>query len=391
MLNLEEAWERLLALAPKREATMVPLLSAQQTRYLASDITAQRTQPPADLSAMDGYAVAGGTGTWERVGESRAGAPFGRALDEGQCVRISTGAHMPEGADRVLIQEDASIEGVTVTANEQPPAGAHIRAAGFDFRNGDVVLTKGMRLTPGVLALAAASGQECLPVIDPPSISVIDSGDELISAGAPCAPHQIPASNGLMVASMLHPYGGKVDLLGPVPDDMDALATALERAESSDILITSGGASVGDHDLIQDALREWGAELDFWRVAIKPGKPLMVATRGEQVILGLPGNPVSSFVTAFLFALPLIRAAMGAADPLPSHQTLIAAQDLPLTGSRRELLRAISDGTAATLAGSQDSSALRSLAIANCLIDRPAHAPAVRCGDPVQVYCLQNG
>ena len=391
MLSLEEAWERLLALAPKRHAALIGLMPFAPTRYLADDIAAQRTQPPADLSAMDGYALAPGDGPWTLAGESRAGAPFEGTLDAGQCVRISTGATMPKGADRVLIQENAKVEKGVVAASEQPIVGAHIRKAGFDFEFGDVVLTKGTRLNASVLALAAASGQQYLPLIEPPAVAVLDSGDELVPAGEPCEPHQIPASNGLMIGAMLHPYVGLVESLGPVPDDAHALAAALKRSEGSHILITSGGASVGDHDLMQQALKDWGAEIDFWKVAIKPGKPLMVATRGDQVIIGLPGNPVSSFVTCFLFALPLIRASMGATDPLPKHHTLTAAEDLPATVGRREFLRGYSDGAHVRLAGSQDSSALRSLAASNCLIDRPANAPVVRAGEPVTVYNLQNG
>jgi molybdopterin molybdotransferase len=194
-----------------------------------------------------------------------------------------------------------------------------------------------------------------------------------------------------MLAAMLAPLGCAVTRIGPVPDDATALAAALAQAEGADLLITSGGASVGDHDLIKPALADWGAETAFWKVAIKPGKPLLVATRGAQVVLGLPGNPVSSFVTAFLFALPLVRAAMGTADPLPLTRTLVTAEPLPGVGKRREFLRAVRDGDMARLAGSQDSSALSALALADCLIDRPANAPPLTPGSPVTVYPLQNG
>ena len=219
----------------------------------------------------------------------------------------------------------------------------------------------------------------------------MDSGDELARDPAACSEHQVPASNGAMIAAMLAPLGCEVLRLGPVGDDMAALEAALAAAEGADILITSGGASVGDHDLIKPALAGWGAQTAFWKVAIKPGKPLLVATRGAAVILGLPGNPVSSFVTAFLFALPLVRASMGDPDPLPRSLTLLAGEALPAIGPRREFLRAVSDGGAVRLAGSQDSSALSALAAADCLIDRPAHAPAVAAGEPVRVFPLQNG
>lgn len=391
LLALEDAQARLLALAPKRPSALLGIMPVALRRYLAQDITALRTQPAADLSAMDGYAVAPGSGPWQRVGESRAGAPFAGILETGQCVRISTGAIVPQGAASVLLQEDAGIAGAIISAEAPPPPGRHIRKAGFDFRAGDTVLTRGAAYSPAVLALAAAAGHGVLPWTLPPSVAVLDSGDELAPPGMSCAPHQIPASNGVMLGAMLYRYVGHVHSLGPVADDHADLAAALERAKDADILITSGGASVGDHDLIQQALKDWGASIDFWKVAIKPGKPLMVATKGDQIILGLPGNPVSSFVTAFLFALPLVRASMGDPHPLPRAITMRAGEDLPAVGRRREFLRAVCDGERVALAGSQDSSALSALAAADALIDRPAHAPAVRAGDPVSVFLLQNG
>jgi molybdopterin molybdotransferase len=391
LLGLEEAQARLLALAPRTKSVVTSIMPLASRRYLARDVTALRTQPAADLSAMDGYAITPGPGPWRRVGESRAGAPFAGTLTPGQCVRISTGAIVPEGAASVLLQEDARVEGDVIAATELPPIGKHIRKAGFDFRAGDRVLAKGAPYTPATLALAAAAGHGTLPWVEPPSVAVLDSGDELVPPGKPCGPHQIPASNGVMLGAMLYPYVGMVDSLGPVADDRDALAAALKRAEDSHILITSGGASVGDHDLIQQALKDWGAEIDFWKVAIKPGKPLLVATRGTQVILGLPGNPVSSFVTAFLFALPLVRASMGDPAPLPRAVPMRAGEDLPAVGPRREFLRGVLDDGVVRLAGSQDSSALSALAAADCLIDRPAGAPAVQAGEAVPVFYLQNG
>lgn len=389
-LGLEEAQVRLLALAPLLPVEAVPT-DAALGRFLAEDVRAARTQPAADLSAMDGYALAPGEGPWALAGESRAGTPFPGAIAAGQCVRISTGAIVPEGADRVLLQEDALRDGEMISAAELPPTGRHIRARGFDFHTGDLLLTRGNRITPGRLALALAAGHGTLAVTRRVRVAVMDSGDELARDPAACLPHQIPASNAAMIAAMLAPLGCEVTRLGPVADDRAALGAALQRAEGADILVTSGGASVGDHDLIKPALAEWGAETAFWRVAIKPGKPLLVARRGAQVILGLPGNPVSSFVTAYLFALPLVRTAMGDPDPLPRAVTMLAGEDLPAIGPRREFLRAVSDGESVRLAGSQDSSALSALAAADCLIDRPAHAPPVAAGEPVRVFRLQNG
>lgn len=389
-LALEEAQARLLALAPALPAEAVAT-GAALGRVLAQDLHAVRTQPPADLSAMDGYALAPGTGPWQLVGESRAGAPYREVLAENQCVRISTGAIVPPGADRVLLQEDALDEVGLVTATGMPPPGRHIRARGFDFHEGDLLLERGTRLTPARIALALAAGHGELAVARRVKVAVMDSGDELSADPAACLPHQIPASNAAMIAAMLAPLGCDITRIGPVPDDRTALAGALAAAEGADVLVTSGGASVGDHDLVKPALAEWGAETAFWKVAIKPGKPLLVATRGAQVILGLPGNPVSSFVTAYLFALPLVRAAMGAGDPLPRAVTMVAGEDLPAIGPRREFLRAASDGGEVRLAGSQDSSALSALAVADCLIDRPARAPALAAGEPVRVFPLGNG
>ncbi len=390
LLGLEEAQAHLLALAPQLPLETVPV-EAALGRFLAADLTAARTQPAANLSAMDGYALFPGAGPWRVVGESRAGAPYPAPLAPGEAARISTGSIVPEGADRVLLQEDAVREGDTVTATELPPPGRHIRARGFDFSAGDLLLACGTRITPARLALALAGGHGAVTVTHRLRVAVMDSGDELSADPAACLPHQIPASNAAMIAAMLAPLGCEVTRIGPVPDDHAALAAALSQAEAADILVTSGGASVGDHDLIKPALAEWGAETAFWRVAIKPGKPLLVATRGTQVILGLPGNPVSSFVTAFLFALPLVRASMGDPDPLPRAVTMIAGEDLPPTEKRREFLRASVEGDSVRLAGSQDSSALSALAAADALIDRPAGSPAAKAGEPVRVFLLRNG
>jgi molybdopterin molybdotransferase len=395
-LGLEEAQARLLAIAPLLSSMNVPAEQALG-RILAENLLAARTQPPADLSAMDGYALAGGEGPWTLVGESRAGSPHRGAISLGECVRISTGAMVPPGADRVLLQEDAANAAGQITATDLvPPPGRHIRARGFDFQAGDLLIPKGTRITPARLALALAGGHGTLSVTRRPRVAVMDSGDELSPDPANCLPHQIPASNAAMIAAMLAPLGCEVMRVGPVPDSREALAEALAQVADADILITSGGASVGDHDLIKPALADWGAKIAFWKIAIKPGKPLLVATRpkdsADQVILGLPGNPVSSFVTAFLFALPLVRASTGDPDPLPRAVSMIAGEDLPAVGPRREFLRAVRDrDEEVRLAGSQDSSALSALAAADCLIDRSAHSPVLRAGESVRVFRLQNG
>jgi molybdopterin molybdotransferase len=393
-LGLEDAQARLLALAPLLPLEAVATHAALG-RYLGEDLRAARTQPAADLSAMDGFALTPGAGPWRVVGESRAGAPFPGPLAAGEAARISTGSVMPDGADRVLLREEALVEDESLTAAALPPPGQHIRRRAFDFAAGDLLLAQGTRMTAGCIALALAAGRGEIVATRRARVAVIDSGDELAHDPADCAPHQVPASNGAMIAALLAPLGCEVTRIGPVPDSAAALAAALAEAEAADIVITSGGASVGDHDLVKPALAAWGAAIAFWRVAIKPGKPLLVATRpkpGEpQVVLGLPGNPVSSFVTAFLFALPLVRAAQGDPDPLPRGERLIAAEDLPAVGPRREFLRAVRAGAAVRIAGSQDSSALTALAAADCLIDRPAHAPGVAAGGAVSVFSLRNG
>ncbi len=392
-LALEEAQGRLLALAPVLPDETIPA-EAALGRYLAEDLHAARTQPPADLSAMDGYALCG-PGPWLRIGESRAGVPYAGVLTHGECVRISTGGHLPTGADRVLLQEDAVVAGDVVSTSELPPAGRHVRPRGFDFTAGTLLIARGTLMTPARIALAIAGGRATLLAARPARVAILDTGDELASDPANCAPHQIPASNGAMLAAMLAPLGCEVMRLGPVGDDHDKLAAALAKAEGADILITSGGASVGDHDLVQAALGRWGAQIAFWRVAIKPGKPMMVATRasptGIQLVVGLPGNPVSCFVTAFLFALPLVRASMGARAPLPERHAFVAGEDLPAVGKRREFLRAVRKPDGARLVGSQDSSALAALASADCLIDRAAGSPPLAAGSALSGFILHNG
>ncbi|MCK0128306.1 molybdopterin molybdotransferase MoeA [Erythrobacter sp. F6033] len=396
MLTLEEAQAKLLALASDIPPVEIQTHLAQG-HHVSEDVTAVRTQPAADLSAMDGYAICG-NGPWDLVGESRAGAPLKGHLIDGQCARISTGAHLPDGSDRILIQENAVVDGQTVSLRKGevvPESAQHIRRAGFDFHEGDTLLHRGTLIGPAQIALALSGGLSSLPVLPAPRIAVLDSGDELVRLPATLAAHQIPASNGAMLRAMISPIAGTIDLLGPVADNLDALADALSKTNDCDVLVTSGGASVGDHDLIQQALINWGAEIEFWKVAIKPGKPLMIATRQseqrKQVILGLPGNPVSSFVTCYLFALPLIRAMMGFQTPFPGLTQIPTKQDLPPGGHRREFLRAVSDGQSVWLTDSQDSSALQSLAKANCLIDRPSGCAASQAGAEVGVFWLENG
>ena len=395
LLPLAEAQARLIALAKPLPIERVPVGEALG-RYLAEPLVAARTQPPADLSAMDGYAMrqADMPGPWRVVGESSCGHPFGGICGAGEAVRIATGALMPEGTNIVLMQEDAAREGdvLKLTGTPPDPLGKHIRRTGNDFAAGAQLLPKGTRLGPAQLGLVLSAGHNLIAVRRIPRIVVIDSGDELSDDAASCAVHQIPASNGVMLEAMMRQaVPCEVLRIGPVGDTLDALAQALKSAEYGDVVVTSGGASVGDHDLIRPAIADWGASLDFWKVALKPGKPIMVATRAHQVVVGLPGNPVSSNVTAFLFVLPLLRALLGAAECLPRPMAGTAAESLPAGGPRQEFLRAAFDGRAATARLNQDSGALCSLARANALIDRPVDAPAVEPGGPISVYLFENG
>lgn len=395
LLPLPEAQARLLAMAqplPEERVTVDQALG----RYLAEPLVAARTQPPADLSAMDGYAVrvADLPGPWQVIGESACGHPYGGLVGAGEAVRIATGGLLPHGADMVLMQEDADRDGraLRLTGTAPAPPDRHVRRIGMDFTAGDALLPAGTRIGPAQLALALSAGHGTVVVRRLPRLAIIDSGDELAIDPAACALHQIPASNGAMLAALAQTATPcTVERYGPVPDRLDALAEAFDRAGDADVIVTSGGASVGDHDLIRPALAAWGARLDFWKVAIKPGKPIMLARKGAQLVIGLPGNPVSSHVTAFLFVLPLLRALAGAAEVLPRPVEAILDQDLPANGPREEFLRANLAGAYVSPRGNQDSSALGALARANALIDRPADAPAVRAGEKVPVYWLEYG
>ncbi len=403
-LSLEEAQARLLALVPSLAEGAGPIerLSVDEAlgRYLAAPLTARRTQPAADLSSMDGYAIRAEDipGPWRVVGESAAGHPHGGRLQAGEAVRIATGALLPDGASAVLVQEDCARNGETLTLTGTPPSppSRHIRPRAMDFAEGASLLPQGTRIGPPQIALALSAGYTHLPVRHRPRVTIIDSGDELAAPGEVLPPHRIPASNGAMLAALISTLPCAIQRHGPVPDDLAALIAALDAAAEADVIVTSGGASVGDHDLIRPALESCGATLDFWRVAIKPGKPLLVATRqrvgrADQLIVGLPGNPVASMVTGYFFVLPLLRRLLGAGDCLPRVIATTLAAPLPAGGDRREFRRGLWDGQLVREGELQDSGALASLARANCLILREAGAPAAASGDPAWVYPLENG
>ena len=388
LLPVPEALARLLALAPVMETEQAPLVAALD-RALAEPIHATRTQPAADLSAMDGYALrfAELRQPLTVIGEAAAGtAPF--AIQPGEAARIFTGAAVPHGADVILIQEEATRDGDRVTlSGEGPPAiGAHIRRAGSDFRAGDLLADTGTAVTPAVVALAAAAGHGTLPVRRRPRIAILSTGDELVPPGQPLNGVQLPSSNAPMLAALLARLPVDVQDRGIVRDDLATLTAAFADAAAwADIIVTTGGASVGDHDLVRPALVAAGGRIDFWRIALKPGKPLLAGRIGNAVALGLPGNPVSAYVTALLFLLPLAAHMAGAGHRLPRTEHLPLATPLPATGPRREYLRAMDrDGHAAPLTG-HDSAALRRLPQADLLILRESHAPAAPAGADVTV------
>lgn len=387
LLPVADAQHRLLALAPLLAAETVPLAEAAG-RWAAAPVAATRTQPEQPLSAMDGYAIrfADLPGPWEVIGESAAGRPFAGTLDAHQAARIFTGAALPEGADTVLVQEEARPDGDRLHLSGEGPAfkGRNVRAAGLDFHADEPLIAPGERLTPARIALAAVAGHGELPVRRRIRIAIAATGDELRAPGTPLAPGQLPESNGAMLAAMLRGLPVDIEDFGILRDRQDLLEAAFARV-TADILVTTGGASVGDHDLVRPALLAAGAGLDFWKVAIRPGKPMMAGRFGKTVVLGLPGNPVSAFVTAHLFLLPLVAHLSGAADPLPMTRAATLAEPLPANGPRTDYMRAAHRDGGVVAAAIQDSSMLRTLTRADCLIVRPPRAPAANPGDSVEI------
>lgn len=389
LIPVAEAQGRMLALRGPLPEETVSLVDALG-RYAARDVLARRTQPATDLSAMDGYAIrfAERPGPWTVVGESAAGGGLDRALLPGEAARIFTGAPVPAGADTILIQEEATCDGdrLTMTGEGPPTIGAHVRPAGGDFREGSRLLAQGSMIGAAAIALAASGGHGTLPVRRRPRVALLSTGNELVPAGEPTPGALLPASNGPMIAALLGHSACTVTDHGIVRDDLDAIAAAFAHmAGDSDIILTTGGASVGDHDLVLPALKQAGATIDFWRVRMKPGKPVMIGTLGEAIVLGLPGNPVSAFVTATLFAKPLIAHLLGAARSVPTPITARLAAPLPATGNRAEYVRARwAEGGVEPLSG-QDSAGLAALVQAELLIVREAEAAALPEGAEVPI------
>jgi molybdopterin molybdotransferase len=374
-------------------------LSDALGRALAQDLVAQGSQPANDLSAMDGYAVRGddvvtSSVTLEVIGEAAAGHPFAKEIGPGECARIFTGGVLPRGSDTVVIQEDTIRDGDRVTITEPSKRGRHVRRAGIDFKKGDVLLKKGRRLTDRDLMLAAGMNYPALKVHRAPRVAMLGTGDELVPPGAQLKEGQIVHSSGYALAALVRSESAQVLELGVAKDRVEDIIARVRQAREAkaDVLLTTGGASVGEHDLVQKALAAEGLSLSFWQIAMRPGKPMMHGRLGPMHVLGVPGNPVSSYVCAFLFLLPLIRRLSGRTD---LHATQIPARlgrALPENDKREEYMRATLETKngelIATPFANQDSSLMAPLAKADCLIIRERFAPAADAGAPCVIVKL---
>jgi molybdopterin molybdotransferase len=395
LLPVATALARILEGVEPTPAERVGLLEAAG-RVLAEDLPARLTHPPFAAAAMDGYAlraadVAQPPVRLRVIGESAAGSGFHQRLGPGEAVRIFTGAPLPDGADAVVIQENTTRDGDSVVVNEGAPDPAHVRPRGFDFSAGEVLLHAGRRLDGRTVTLAAAMGYGEVPVRRRPRVAILATGDELVPPGTPPGPDQIVASNSYGIAAMVAQAGGEAHLLGIARDTRAALAAKIAAAEGADVLVTIGGASEGEHDLVVAQLRAAGMALDFWKIAMRPGKPLLHGRLGTQRVLGVPGNPVSALVCARVFLVPLLRCLLGHAEQSETATRALAAHALAANGPRAHYMRAqLSSAPPAglpqvTALPSQDSSLLAPLAIANCLIVRAPGAPAVPMGGELDV------
>ena len=394
LLSVEEARSRILAGAVAKETEFVELLSADR-RVLAADLDALRTQPPFDVSAMDGYAVRADDirefpARLHVIGESAAGHGFHNQISSGEAVRIFTGAPVPPGADTIVIQEDTERDGDTVIIQECQPEDGHIRKRGFDFDVGQRLLNGGIVLNPRDITLAAAMGHGRLEVRKRPRVGLIATGDELVLPGEETGPDQIVCSNPFGIAAIVERIGGSAQFLGIAKDDPAELAALCEHGRDMDVLVTIGGASVGDHDIVAPVLQDMGMMLDFWRIAMRPGKPLMFGRLGETHVIGLPGNPVSSLICTWIFIVPLLTKLLGRDGSGLETLSVRLNQSLSSNGPREHYMRGISttdpDGTISVVpVRSQDSSLLAPLAEADVLIIRPPHDPKRSVGDEVQV------
>jgi molybdopterin molybdotransferase len=400
LLPVPDALARVLDGAAPLPAEHVPLAQAEG-RVLAEDLTALRTQPPDDVSAMDGYAVRGedvasAPVRLRLVGEVAAGRPLAATLKAGEAARIFTGGVLPPGTDTVVIQENTAREGDVVVVNTASGRAKNVRVAGLDFRQGDVRLKRGRRLTGRDVSLAASMNHATLAVHRRPKVAVVATGDELVPPGIEPGPGQIVHSNAFTMAAVARQAGAEVIDLGILPDRLEETIAGFRRARDlgADVLVTAGGASVGDYDLVQPALAAEGVTLSFWKIAMRPGKPMMFGLLKGMRVLGLPGNPVSAYVCSVLFVAPLIRQLTGRSDLTPPVEQGILGRDLPQNDEREEYMRAtlaLRDGTwVVTPFPNQDSSMLVPLAAADCLMIRERHAPAAKAGSSCQFVKLDD-
>ena len=399
LIPVAEARSRILKDATPTEREEIDLGDALG-RVLAEDIAATRTQPPFPTTAMDGYAVravdvAAVPAALEVIGRSAAGHRHQGSLRPGQAVRIFTGAPLPEGADAIVIQEDTERDGDVVTVLEAATENRHIRPEGLDFRKGEILLTAGTRLEPRQIALAAAMNCPRLPVRRRPVVAILSTGDELVQPGGDPGPDQIIASNAVGIAALCRRAGAEALDLGIAADDRDDIAgrVALARDKDADILVTLGGASVGDHDLVQPVLADLGLALDFWRIAMRPGKPLMFGRLDRLHVMGLPGNPVSSMVCGLIFLEPLIAKLLGRSGKDHRLETATLGEPLPANDRREDYVRSRltrddDGGLCVEAFPRQDSSMLAVFTSADALIVRPPHAPAAEAGETVAVLRL---
>jgi molybdopterin molybdotransferase len=398
MISVEEARERILDSLHPTPGEVVALPDAWG-RVTATPVIARLTQPPADVSAMDGYALRAADGTLGAVlkviGSAPAGHPFDSSVAAGQALRIFTGSVVPAGADAILLQEDATATGTEVRVNEAVTEGRHIRRAGQDFAAGDAVIPAGRRITARDAGLAAAANHPWLTVHRRPRVAILATGDEIAMPGEPIPSGGIVSSNSHALAALVRATGGEPIVLPVAQDTREAVAAVADAVHGVDMLVTTGGASVGDHDLVIEALKTRGLVLDFWQIAMRPGKPLLFGRLGPVPVLGLPGNPVSAMVCAILFLLPALSRLSGLPSAPPPVSQAIAGAALRANDHRADHLRAaVSTDPLGRIVATpfqvQDSALLRRLALADALILRPPHAPALAEGEEVPVIRLDS-
>jgi molybdopterin molybdotransferase len=388
MLSVDAAQNALLAMASNTPAEQIEP-SGALGRILANPMIAERTKPPCDVSSMDGYAMrlSDGIGPWQMVPDPAQHDGYGEPFPTGSTMRIFTGSALPVGADAILVQENAARDGDLIFAqNGAVPVADYVRKRGMDFQPGYILHPAGTRIGAAHIALAIAAGLSHLTVHKRPKVSIVSTGNELCLV--PADPRFIPDTNGPMLANLVHEWGGAPTQYPPINDVLADLISALETAQLADIIVSSGGTSVGDYDLLMPALRALGAEIAFWKITMRPGKPLIVAKLGRAIILGLPGNPVSAFVTAHLFLRPLMRKMMGCGEHLPAYRSARLGCDLPNNGPRAHYMRAILQGDTVQPLADQDSSLLHTLSQSNCLICRDIDAPKAAKHDDVSIIML---